>query len=893
MMFPFVRGFGAVGASGSRRVFRPLPVAVWLAALIVPADVALGEAAADPTLASFQSSLLPVLQEYCYDCHGDGSRKGGVAFDDFAKPGKLTDHDFWLRVLRNVRAGSMPPADEDQPSAEQRAQILGWIKQHAFELDAAQPDPGRIVVRRLNRAEYRNTVKDLLGADFDTEEEFPADDTGFGFDNIGSVLTVSPTLLEKLLDAAQKVVSTAVPTQPYVVAKQTVLGKEFQRVGPDGKLLANPPPDDPGVPPEFIEFLGPDVMNARYLSFYEPAVVRRTFAAAAPGTFEFALELQVSERLRLGGDQPGPDQNRCKVVFRVDGVAVAEREFERAARDKVFPLTARAELTPGEHSFEFAVEPVASEAPQTRGLKVRFNEVEVKGPLQREHWVRPPHYVEYFGEHGPSADPKERRAFTTGKLKEFASRAFRRPVDDQTVDRLLAVVDAVASQPGHTYESAVAQAMVAVLASPRFVFREEGEEPLQPGHKYPLIDEYALASRLSYFLWSSMPDDELFRLASRHELRANLATQYERMLRDPKFNRFVADFTGQWLQARDVANVQIDSLSVLLRDQPDPAVDAARATFRAMIERDPISYTKEEAAAFDAADKLLKKMDRVPKPQLTKRLRQAMRDETQLFFASIVQEDRSVLELIESNYTFLNEELAKHYGIPDVKGAAMRKVVLPPDSPRGGVLTQATVLAVTSNPTRTSPVKRGVFILDNILGLPPAPPPPNIPALEAVASPDKIKKMSMREQIALHAGNSLCRSCHNRMDPLGLALDNFNALGVWRDQELGQPIDSSGKLISGEKFAGARDLKHILVTSKREDFYYCLSDKLLTYALGRGMEYSDTTLLDTLVARLDATGGRMSSLLKGIVESPAFQRRRATVETLTAGSQVPSPEISR
>lgn len=874
--------------SFSRFVFRNVIARQVVALLLIGGAVPEARAAKSvktaPAQAEFEAKVLPLLQDYCFECHGDGANKGSVSFDDYAKDGKLVNHDLWLKVLRNVRAGAMPPSNKDQPSGEDRALLYSWIKDRAFELDAKHPDPGQVTVRRLNRGEYRNTVKDLLGVDFDTDAEFPADDTGFGFDNIGSVLTVSPTLLEKLLDAAQKVVATAVPAQPYVVAERSLIGREFQRVKADGTVDANNAPDDPGVPAEFIDFLGKGAVDARYQSFYEASTARKIFTAEA-GTYEFSLDLQTAERFRFG-EQIGPDKNRCKVFFKIDGQVLAEQEFQRSGQ-KIFSLPAKADLTKGEHVLEFVVEPIASNEPQTRGLRMRFNEIDIKGPLQKEHWVRPPNYQKFFGD-GLAADPKARRANTAKMLRDFATRAYRRPVDDNTVDRLVAVAEKVAGQRDQTYEGGVAQAIVAVLASPRFVFREEVEMPLKRGEKYPLIDEYSLASRLSYFLWSSMPDEELFQLARQGKLRANLTAQYDRMLADPKFSRFVSDFTGQWLQARDAANVVIDPLSIFLRDKPDPAVEDARVVFRSLIERDPIGYSPEEAASFDKADKLLKKMERTPKPQLNARLRRAMKQETEMFFAAVVKEDRSVLEFLKSDYTFLNEDLAKHYGIPDVKGPLMRKVMLAPDSPRGGVLTQATVLAVTSNPTRTSPVKRGVFILDNILGLPAAPPPPNIPALEAVASPEEIKKMTMRQQIAVHAENGLCRSCHNRMDPLGLALDNFNALGVWRDSEFNQPIDPSGKLISGETFAGIRELKDILVTSRRADFYHCLSEKLLTYALGRGMEYSDTTLLDDLVQRLDQSGGKMSTLLKGVIESAAFQQRRPVTNVKLASAKTPA-----
>jgi hypothetical protein len=437
------------------------------------------------------------------------------------------------------------------------------------------------------------------------------------------------------------------------------------------------------------------------------------------------------------------------------------------------------------------------------------------------------------------------------------------------------MAQSVAAQPNSTFEAGVAQAMVAVLASPRFIFREEEVLPLKPGQANPLVDEYALASRLSYFLWSSMPDAELFRLASEGQLRANLPAQLDRMLADPKSQEFVRNFTGQWLQARDIDNVQINPFAVFLREHPDPEIEVAMETFRRLQRVPEEKRTPAEQQDFEKARTIFRKNFRTPRPQLTNSLRKAMEQESELSFAYVLKEDRSLLELIDANYTFLNEELAKHYGIPDVKGKEMRYVQLPEGSARGGVLTQGTVLAVTSNPTRTSPVKRGVFILNSILGTPPAPPPPNIPPLEEAASKEELAKMSLRDTLALHAKNPMCRSCHNRMDPLGLALENFNALGQWRMTDMNQPVEAAGELITGEKFANVQELKRVLATAHRRDYFYCMADKLLTYALGRGLDYTDTDTLDQLVARLEAADGKPSALLRGIVESAPFQQRRA------------------
>jgi hypothetical protein len=341
------------------------------------------------------------------------------------------------------------------------------------------------------------------------------------------------------------------------------------------------------------------------------------------------------------------------------------------------------------------------------------------------------------------------------------------------------------------------------------------------------------------------------------------------------------------LQARDIVNVPLTALDIYLRDHPSAEYEEARQTFRRLGGRFGATRTAEQSEALAKARATFAEFARRPRPDLTSELRRAMLEETEMTFGYILKEDRSVLELLESDYTFLNEDLAKHYGIDGVSGRSLRKVTLPAGSPRGGILTQGTILAVTSNPTRTSPVKRGVFILDAILGTPPAPPPPNIPPLEDAAPENELRKLSLRETLARHAKDALCSSCHNRMDPLGLALENFNAMGIWRAREFDQPIQPAGKLITGESFADVRELKHVLATARHRDFYYALSEKMLMYALGRGLEYYDTTTVDDLVAALEASGGRLSALLRGIVNSAPFQQRRQS----TPGSQVGAAEL--
>ncbi|HEX2862459.1 MAG TPA: DUF1592 domain-containing protein, partial [Lacunisphaera sp.] len=518
---------------------------------------------------------------------------------------------------------------------------------------------------------------------------------------------------------------------------------------------------------------------------------------------------------------------------------------------------------------------------QKRSLRLRLDAVNVRGPYDPAHWVQPENYTRYFPRPVP-AEPVARAAYAREILSEFAFRAYRRPVDDATVEKLAGLAERTAAQEGSTFETGIAQAMVAVLASPRFIFREEHLLPAAPGQGSPLVDEWALASRLSYFLWSTMPDEELFRLARDGRLRANLKPQVERMLADPKAMEFVRNFTGQWLQARDIATVVINPLDVFLRENPNPEFMAALEQFRVLNRTPPEQRTPEQKAEAARLRDLVIPVFRSPKPQLTGTLRRAMQQETEMTFAHVIREDRPLTELIDADYTFLNEELAKHYGIEGVSGSEMRRVQLPAGSPRGGVLTQGTVLAVTSNPTRTSPVKRGVFILEKILGTPPAPPPPNIPPLENIASKEELAKMTLRETLDLHASNGMCRSCHNRMDPLGLALENFNALGRWREMDSNQPVEAAGKLITGEKFANVQELKRILANEHRHDYLHNMAEKLLMYALGRGVEYYDTETIDQLVHRLDDAGARPSALIHGIIESAPFQRRRSDAAVQTA-----------
>ncbi|MEW6156907.1 MAG: DUF1592 domain-containing protein [Verrucomicrobiota bacterium] len=809
--------------------------------------------------ADFKNDIRPILENYCWDCHADGANKGGVAFDQFKSDAEvLANHDLWWKALRNLRADLMPPPKKPQPPPEEQKRLEQWIKSAVFKEDPRNPDPGRVTVRRLNRVEYRNTIRDLMGIDFDTEKEFPPDDSGHGFDNIADALTLPPMLLEKYLAAARTIVTQAVPGVSGVPAERVIAGRNFEgEIGPasrtnttsgSGKALA--------------------------LSFYERTLVTNRVRVEHAGQYQLRLDFSVNERFVDNQF----DYNKCVLVFKADGRELHRKEYTREG-NRAFHYEFDQDWKRGEHLLTIEVQPVTPEQARVRSLSLRVDSVTLRGPMDAKHWVRPKNYEKFFPKSAP-VSASARRRYAREILKGFVERAYRRPMEERTLDRLAELAERTYAQKGKTFEQGISQAMVAVLASPRFLFREEAVET-GAGGKFPFVDEYALASRLSYFLWSSMPDDELFRLAAQNQLRKNLAAQTRRMLTDAKSDAFVRNFVGQWLATRDIETVQIDARQVLARESPlDPDFERRRARVRALREKPESELSAEEKKELEELrSTFIRQFRRAPRAELTGDLRRAMRQETEKTFEYVLRQNRSLVELLDSDYTFLNERLARHYGLTNlnVAGDEMRLVKLPPESPRGGILTQGSVLTVTSNPTRTSPVKRGLFILDNLLGTPPPPPPPDIPPLEDAARAVKDKTPTLRETLAMHREQPLCSSCHNRMDPLGLALEHFNAMGIWRDQERGQPIDASGKLLSGEEFTHIKELKRILVARHATEFYRTIAEKLLTYALGRGLEYYDVATIDRIVERLEKSNGSPTELLAGIIESAPLQKTRAAI----------------
>ena len=942
-----------------------------------------------PKTPSFEKDVVPLLKTYCYDCHGDGAHKADLALDDYASTADVrNDRKKWEAVLGNVTRHIMPPDDGGViPTQPEREVIAQFLEHELYQLDPAHPDPGRVTLRRLNRAEYNNAVRDLVGVDFKPAADFPPDDSGYGFDNIGDVLSLPPVLMEKYLTAADKVLDQAIVTEPIqsrtfrVPASLAQVG--FNAIGDRGDgwmqlisleeddvaaeltlpaagdyvfrvhAFAKPTggammgagnnsfmPDEKNPEPTFVGFalddayvgranLGTDeahpgtyevrlgvpagrhrfravvprqrggdkeliMLNGRlgkqqpgimFVKWLEvegplPAATRRQPAAALAAvgepsttpdgarvfrrngevatTITVAHDGEVVLRVQAFAKQAGSEATRME--FRIDGKplktfdVIAPATMEPVPGQRVFSLTLlvpqpevyelRTQLTGGTHRFTaafvnaFADSDNANPNLRERNLTIQNLEVaDLSAPVLTP--PIPPALEELFAKHRREPSAKAAR----GIVGDFARRAWRRPLATDELDRLMRLYTLARNQ-GDSFEAGVKLALKATLVSPHFLFLGDGALPapttriVKTSSSAPTaltaaapLDDYTLASRLSFFLWSSVPDDELLTLAERQKLRPQIEAQVRRMLASPKSHALVDNFAGQWLQIRSLETMQPD---------------------------------KDLFPGFDP------------------NLRNAMQRETELFFEYVMDEDRSVFDFLTGDYTFLNTRLAKFYGLPAVRGSEFQKVSLV-GTPRRGVLTQASVLTLTSNPTRTSPVKRGKWVLENILGTPPPPPPPNVPDLD-----DKARKLTgtLRQQMEQHRANPTCASCHARMDPIGFGLENFNAIGAWRDQDGEAPIDSSGKLGGDDTFAGAADLSNLLARKRADEFRRCLAEKMLTYSLGRGVDYYDRPAVDRIVRTLEANGDKFSSLILAVAQSFPFQNRRTDTSTAATPATV-------
>jgi mono/diheme cytochrome c family protein len=742
-----------------------------------PTDVAAG-----PDI--FKEKLQPFVSQYCAECHNADDPEAGIDVAAFPTEASLLTghgHKTWEKILSMLKIEAMPPADMEQPPAELRAELVAWLEDRLFNLDCELvDDPGRVTVRRLNRVEYRNTIRDLLAVDFDPSNDFPSDDVGYGFDNIGDVLSLSPLLMEKYLDAAETITSEALPVLSDSELRTIV---EIDRLQSRPKLRA----------------------GGGFLGLSSKADVWSDYQAPMAGDYEIDI--------RAKAQQYGSDP--AKMEVRVDGKVV--RTFDVTGEMKQQDYIHKMTLAPGRFRIQASFINDKYDAKKgDRNLYIgRFaiTRPEDKSKVNEFIIQRP----------GPGQGRGVRDS-AVAVLRPFMTRAFRGPVTDGDVNRYVDIVE-MAVDDGEEFDQGIQYAVQAVLVSPGFLFRVETDaQPNDPMVERPVTD-YELASRLSYFLWSSMPDEELFQLAERGELRQPdvLKRQVARLLKDSKSRALVDNFAGQWL-----------NLQMLDEMTPDPNVF----------------------------------------PDFDVELRNDMQQESLLVFQAIMQDDRSVLDFLDADFTFMNERLARHYGVDGVTGNEFEKVSLNPQQ-RAGILTHASILTLTSNPERTSPVKRGKWIMENILGDAPPPPPPGVPELEETRKGNP--NASLREQLELHRADPSCASCHRTMDVLGFGFENFDATGRWRDIDGDQTIDSSGKLPTGESFSGPTELVRLL-KNRRTEFARCLSEKMLTYALGRGLEYYDRCATDAILARLNNNEYRFSELVLGIVTSKPFQKRRGDGE---------------
>ena len=734
-----------------------------------------------------------LLEFYCYDCHGYGKQDGDVRLDqlDFDSDDPL-DREIWEKAWLNVRTGLMPPPDAEPLENADRTDLLTWLEKGPLDIDRSNPDPGQTTVRRHNRAEYQNTISDLLGIHYNTAESFPPDDTGYGFDTIGDVLSISPLLGERYFEAAKAIMAKALPENAASYPTLNIWAPGF-------------------VNPTHQKETG------RLLNTTHSQAVEATRWLNQEGEYELSLEFQIK------GDHL-EESNETHLILFLNKNEVA-REKLKPNSQGLLTFSTQVHLSSQEHTFALQLH-----SPQKdQGLTASIKKLSIIGPLNTQERDYPESYLRIIAKEQQPESKEQWPLKSREVLRDFASRAWRRPVSEKTLDRLTLLANET-SAAENSFEAGIRQAGTAILTSPRFLLRTEGIAEGQEQEEYPLIDEWALAARLSYFLWSSLPDEKLREHARQGTLRAHLREEVERMLNDPKANRMTQNFVGQWLQARDVSTVAMRPEKVL-----------------------KVIYNEGQRV-------------------FNQSLRKDMQEETELLFQHILEQHLPATELISADYTFLNKRLAQFYDVPGVESERHQKV----HGKRGGILTQGTFLVVTSNPTRTSPVKRGLFILDNLLGTPPPPAPPVVPALES--SSRKNTKMTMKELLAEHRKNPDCRSCHARMDPIGLAFENYSAIGTYRKIANGQPIEADGQLVTGEKFNGVEELKRILVTEKKDDFHRCLVEKLLTYAIGRGIEPHDAPASDAIITQMEAENGSLRETIHAIIESIPFQKTRQKQE---------------
>lgn len=732
---------------------------------------------------------MQLIDSYCSDCHNLDDYSGGLAFELLDPASVQGDIGVWEKVIRKLKAGMMPPPENPRP--EER-QVLALVEdlEHAIDSHAdANPMPGAPLLRRLNRTEYQNAIRDLLDLPIDASELMPADDSSGGFDNVANVLSISPVLLEAWISAASKISRLAVGDMNAVANAATYRADgQSQAIQKDGLTLGT--------------------------------------RGGVSATHVFPLDAEYELTVGRGGANNAfaltPFGERDPVEIVVDGERIALLQPEDRG-------TIRVPLTAGVHQVETAY------LPMTPGLGVDdlhsvwaastgIGTLVIRGPLDPA---------------GPGDTASRRKIFTCTPVSEaeeagcaaeiistLATRAYRHPVDQASLDVLMAFYED--GRAKGSFDTGIQYALARLLVDPQFIFRFESErDDLKPGAVYP-VNDYELASRLSFFLWSSIPDERLLELAGQSKLSdaAVLEAEVTRMLADPKAEALVSNFATQWLSLR-----RLDSVN-------------------------PVSLD------FDNA------------------LRESMLKETQLLFRNVLRENASITDFLDADYTFVDERLARHYGLEGIRGSHFRKVALP-DPYRRGLLGHASILTITSAPNRTSPVIRGTWVLENLLGTPPPSPPPGVETNLEVSVPGGATVMTIRQQLERHRADPSCASCHDMIDPLGFALENYDAVGMWRDNAGGAKVDTASRLWDGSQLEGPDGLRLALL-ARQDLFVETFIEKLMTYALGRTVEPFDMPAIRDITARAETEGYSMSAIVQGIVESVAFRMRMKDSETASA-----------
>ena len=799
-----------------KRTGRLLASCVLVGSLSATAVQLNGAPAQAPTSSADSASAAhaTALRRYCLSCHNERLRTGGVSLEGLDVANPAANPALSEKVVQKLRSRTMPPAQSPRPDDATYESLATWFETSLDRAAAARPNPARPLLHRMNRAEYRNAIRDLLALDVDVSA-LPADDATYGFDNIADALGTSPLLLESYVTMARKISraalgSTAVPAVTTTYTTPEDLTQDYHLrdlpLGTRGGLRVD-------------EYFAVDAE-------YEIRVrLRRTATGSIRGiSEEHQLELTLDGQ-RIGlFPIGGKDAYRAVVANEQNPAQTANRAF---TADE--PMHVRIRIPAGQHTVVAAFvgrPPVLSEQltrpflrsyvaanPQT-GLP-DVDRLLISGPFDPARPTETPSRARIFSCR-PEAGSEE-RACARSILSRLGRLAYRRPLENSEIDRLLAFYD---DERRHSdFEGGIELALRFMLSSPPFIFRMESEPAELPAGAVYALSDLDVASRLSFFLWSSIPDDALLTAAERGELRdpAGVERQVRRMLADPRAEALVENFAGQWLYLRNLTGTR-----------PDPP-----------------SF-----------------------PDFDDNLRQSLRRETELFFTSIMQEDRSVVDLLTADYTFVNERLARHYAIPGIYGDRFRRVPVT-DERRRGLLGQGSVLTVTSYATRTSPVLRGKWVLENLLGAPPPPPPPNVPDLEDTPNTEG---MAIRDRMVKHRANPGCASCHARMDPYGFALENFDAIGRWRTREAdGKSIDASASLPDGTSFNGPTELRAAILR-RPEEFVKTFTRKLLTYGVGRGLEPSDEPIVRRIVGQA-RDGYRFSSIVVGIATSEPFRMK--------------------